>query len=258
MRSAKHKKIIVKINKFSWKKFVVIPLGTLMTLSIIAGSFVIPAMLSDNTANADSQLASSKKTETPQAQSFTTSSDAPEEAVNRDSYGVAPPATDVASYGPVTSVFFTNDATAPIEWPFLVGVPIGDGFGPRVAPCDVCSTFHNGVDFQPNDGAQIQAIADGTVTAVKNVDDPNDLTSDSYGSYVTIDHQIDGVTVTSLYAHLQYNSSPLKVGDTVKVRDFVGKVGQTGAATGPHLHFEIHVDGKPVDPMIWLKEHNHP
>jgi murein DD-endopeptidase MepM/ murein hydrolase activator NlpD len=178
--------------------------------------------------------------------------------VTRDPFTVIGPQTSIASYSFSGVPAFANDATASIQWPFLAGVPIGDGFGPRVAPCPDCSTNHHGVDFEPGDGAEIQSIADGVVTQVVNVNDPNDLTNaGSLGSYVVIASQIDGQTITAVYGHMQYQSSPLIVGQAVKVMNFVGKTGQTGQATGPHLYFELDVNGTPVDPMIWLAAHNH-
>jgi murein DD-endopeptidase MepM/ murein hydrolase activator NlpD len=134
----------------------------------------------------------------------------------------------------------------PVQWPFPYPVPIGDGWGERIAPCRACSTFHKGLDFLPGLGAPIHAIADGVVSM-------SAVTSSGLGNEVTIEHVINGVKITSLYGHMKMNSSPLHVGDIVKVGDLVGLVGQTGEAVGPHLHFEIHVDGVQVDPWPWLK-----
>ena len=134
----------------------------------------------------------------------------------------------------------------PIRWPFPFAVPISSGFGERVAPCRGCSSHHMGVDFTPGNGAAIFVIADGVVTTSQ--DDQW-----GFGNHVVITHQINGHTVTTIYAHMQHGSTPLKVGDVVKVGDFIGLVGQTGTATGAHLHLEITVDGVNVDPFAWLK-----
>jgi murein DD-endopeptidase MepM/ murein hydrolase activator NlpD len=75
-----------------------------------------------------------------------------------------------------------------------------------------------------------------------------------YGQFVYIEHEINGQSILSVYAHMQRNSSPLRVGDTVQVGDFLGLVGNTGTSTGPHLHLEIRINGDYVDPFAWLKE----
>lgn len=135
--------------------------------------------------------------------------------------------------------------TGAVRWPFPYPVPITDGWGDRVSPCLGCSTFHKGVDFTPGEGAPIYAIADGVVSF-------SEVSDSGLGNYVIIDHVINGQKVQSYYCHMQMNSSPLKVGDPIKVGDFVGLVGMTGSATGPHLHFELHLDGVAVDPFAWL------
>lgn len=135
----------------------------------------------------------------------------------------------------------------PVQWPFPYGVPISDGYGERLAPCRYCSSFHNGVDFTPGSGTPIYSIAAGTVVFTE-------VSKSGFGNQVKIEHQIDGQTVTSMYAHMQMNSSPLQVGQVIEVGEFVGLVGSTGVATGAHLHLEIHVDGVPQNPFTWLKE----
>jgi murein DD-endopeptidase MepM/ murein hydrolase activator NlpD len=136
----------------------------------------------------------------------------------------------------------------PIRWPFPYAVPISSGFGDRAAPCRGCSTSHSGVDFSPGAGAAIFAMADGVV--VEHAEGGT-----SWGNYVVIEHQIDGELVFSGYAHMQSASSPLNVGDVIKVGDFVGLVGATGQATGAHLHFTVSIGARMsyVDPFTYLK-----
>ncbi|MET1044085.1 MAG: M23 family metallopeptidase [Microbacteriaceae bacterium] len=140
---------------------------------------------------------------------------------------------------------YNTSGTGPVRWPFPVAVPVSSGYGDRVAPCRGCSSEHAGVDFVPGAGTPIFAIADGVVKSHTE--------GGAYGNHVVIEHVINGKEVTSLYAHMQWGSSELSVGDTIAVGEFVGKVGNTGASTGPHLHFEIHLDGVPVNPFTWLK-----
>lgn len=135
-----------------------------------------------------------------------------------------------------------------IRWPFPYAVPISSGYGERVAPCRGCSTYHQGVDFNPGNGAAIFAIADGVVTAREDG-------YGGFGNYVTIQHIIDGDIVESTYAHMQRGSSPIVLGEEIAVGDFLGLVGATGQATGPHLHLEIKVNGETVDPFAWLQAH---
>ena len=138
--------------------------------------------------------------------------------------------------------------TGPIRWPFPYPVSISSGFGDRAAPCRGCSTAHSGIDFTPGAGAAIFAMADGVVFE-------HGEGGTSWGNYVIIQHTINGETVYSGYAHMQSASSPMVVGQEVKVGDFVGLVGATGQATGAHLHFTVSL-GEPkhyVDPYTYLK-----
>ena len=166
-------------------------------------------------------------------------------AATRDTWAVLSWAEVLKSrYG--TRNFDYSPGMGAIRWPFPVAVPISSGFGERIAPCRGCSSHHMGLDFNPGNGAAIFVIADGVV--IEHRDDAY-----GFGNHVIIEHQIDGHTVTSLYAHMQHGSSPLNAGDVVRVGDFVGLVGQTGMATGPHLHFEVTLDGIKVDPFAFLK-----
>ena len=152
-------------------------------------------------------------------------------------------------YGTRDYSYEMGDPNGPIRWPFPYPVPISSGFGERAAPCHGCSSMHMGVDFTPGEGAPIYAVADGVIKEHKD---------DAYGfgNHVIIDHGDllgDGTQIETLYAHMQHGSVALKVGDHISVGDFIGTVGMTGTATGYHLHFEVHVNGTPVDPFAWLQ-----
>jgi len=155
---------------------------------------------------------------------------------------VSPEKELVDQYGIASGAYAPT--SGPIRWPFPYSVPTSDGFGPRVSPCAGCSTFHNGLDFLPGNGKPIYAVAAGVVTF--------HAMDGSLGNKVEIAHVIKGQAVESVYAHMQVNSSPLQVGDKIKVGDFIGLVGATGSATAPHLHLEIHLAGVPVNPYTWL------
>ena len=100
---------------------------------------------------------------------------------------------------------------------------------------------HNGIDIAGDrcNGKPAYAACDGVV-----------VRADWYGGYgncVIIDH---GNGVQTLYAHLSAIS--VQVGDVLSAGDEVGKIGSTGNSTGPHLHFEVHVDGEIVNPLIFV------
>lgn len=164
---------------------------------------------------------------------------------DRDGYVAGPLIPGGSKIYAYTADTFVNDPSSAVQWPFTQGVPISSPYGNRIPPCPSCSAFHTGVDLTPGIGTPIQAMADGVVTAAS--DDGG-----SYGTYVTIQHEIDGQPVESLYAHMYRGSIPLKVGDYVRVGQLVGLVGSTGQSTGAHLHFALRVASELVDPLVWL------
>ncbi|PJJ70943.1 murein DD-endopeptidase MepM/ murein hydrolase activator NlpD [Diaminobutyricimonas aerilata] len=167
--------------------------------------------------------------------------------VSRDNYTVTSYAEQLkAKYGNRNFTYVAS-GTGAIRWPFPYAVPITDGYGARTAPCRGCSTQHKGVDFVPGNGAPIYAIADGVVSTHEE--------GGGLGNHVFLEHIVDGQEVRSVYAHMQWGSSPLVEGQEVKVGDFIGLTGETGQATGPHLHFEIWVNGEHVNPFDWLQTH---
>ena len=127
---------------------------------------------------------------------------------------------------------------------------ISSNFGWREAPCDECSSDHKGVDLVPGGGSPIVAILDGMVVEAG--------VFSGFGTWVVVEHLVasaerDGTFEKwqSLYAHLQADSIPdnVAIGTVVKKGQLLGLVGSTGVSTGNHLHFEIIIDGVPVDPI---------
>jgi murein DD-endopeptidase MepM/ murein hydrolase activator NlpD len=169
----------------------------------------------------------------------------PSQGLNVSAVAAVPPVTARDHYG------VTLPPPPPaLEWPVPAGTRVSSGFGPRVSPCAGCSSFHEGVDFDPGNGAPIHAIAAGVVV------ETNSPGYSALGVHVAIQHLIDGKTVVSAYGHMQTGSMHLKVGDHVTVGQVIGLVGSTGASTGPHLHFEIRAGGTtPVDPLVWMHAH---
>ena len=112
-------------------------------------------------------------------------------------------------------------------------------FGTRVHPIFKRTIFHTGVDLGMPMGAKVKASNSGKVIYVGWYG--------GYGKVVIIDHgKVNGVPVTSLYAHL--SSYCVSNGSSVYKGQIIGNVGATGYATGPHLHFEMRENGKPVNP----------
>lgn len=112
-------------------------------------------------------------------------------------------------------------------------------FGYRDHPIDDDTKFHFGIDIGGNTGAKIAAFADGTVTR-STYDTIN-------GNCLFIEHA-NGFT--SVYCHM--SKMLVKKGDKVKKGALIAYVGSTGAATGPHLHFELRYNGKTIDPTGYL------
>ncbi|WP_229382122.1 M23 family metallopeptidase [Microbacterium schleiferi] len=142
---------------------------------------------------------------------------------------------------------YVNNASAAVQYPFAVGVPISSPYGMR------WGRMHEGVDFAPGgQGAEIHAVADGIVRIATEA-------GGAYGVHVVIDSIVDGELVSTNYAHMQYGSLRVQAGQVIKLGDVVGTVGTTGHSTGPHLHFEVLLNGKtPTEPMAWLAAHNVP
>ncbi|MFI3170127.1 MAG: M23 family metallopeptidase [Faecalibacterium sp.] len=112
---------------------------------------------------------------------------------------------------------------------------ISSGYGWRDDPFTGTTSFHSGIDFACVEGEAVYAVLDGVVE--------RNYLSDSYGNCICIRHADGSV---SLYAHLQY--AFVRTGETVVAGAKIGTVGQTGAATGAHLHFEIIVNNEKQDP----------
>ncbi len=179
-------------------------------------------------------------------QSVTVSSDEKVEIGTRDNLQVLSWAQVLAQKYSRAGATIGGAGSGPIRWPFPYPVRVSSPFGPRVAPCPGCSTYHRGIDLVPGDKAAIFAVASGVVTT-------RDDGGTTYGTYIVITSQLNGHTVTFTYAHMTAGSTPLELGQKVAVGDFIGLVGNTGESTGPHLHFEVSVDGSTIDPIPWLE-----
>ncbi|MBM7463895.1 M23 family metallopeptidase [Microbacterium dextranolyticum] len=200
---------------------------------------------------ADISTASAKTTPaTGDIQAFVSSGASGATALDRPEHYKVASMAQIASDSGVTLFANTwvNDPTAAIQWPFPVGVPISAAFGSVEYQSEFASP-HNGVDLTPGAGAEIHAIAAGTVRIA--TEDGGD-----YGVTVVIDHIVDGQPVSTRYGHMQYGSLKVSQGQKVTAGQVIGRVGQTGKATGPHLHFEVILGGVTrIDPMPWMYAH---
>jgi len=116
---------------------------------------------------------------------------------------------------------------------------IASGFGYRIHPIYGIPKMHNGLDFTATQGTPIYATGDGRVTTSGM--------STGTGNHVIINH---GYGYETVYMHMVRIKS--RTGQLVKRGEIIGWVGNTGASTGPHCHYEVHINGRPVDPVYFF------
>ncbi|MGH9681480.1 MAG: M23 family metallopeptidase [Candidatus Acidiferrales bacterium] len=129
--------------------------------------------------------------------------------------------------------------STPTIWP-VIGHLTGS-FGERMDPFSGEGAFHTGVDISAEYGDPIHATADGVVIEAGD--------RAGYGRLVVIDH---GYGVTTWYGHM--STLGVVVGEQVHRGDTVGYVGVSGRSTGPHVHYEVRINGAPVNPMHYLRQ----
>jgi murein DD-endopeptidase MepM/ murein hydrolase activator NlpD len=117
---------------------------------------------------------------------------------------------------------------------------LSSSYGMRVHPITGKLARHNGVDIPAPYGTPIYATADGIVGRAQRLG--------GYGNYVEIEH---GNAIETRYGHM--SSFVVRPGQQVKKGDVIGYVGSTGRSTGNHLHYEVRIDGEPVNPMPFVR-----
>jgi murein DD-endopeptidase MepM/ murein hydrolase activator NlpD len=119
---------------------------------------------------------------------------------------------------------------------------LSSGFGRRTDPFNGKKSYHRGVDFAGKPGSEVVAVAAGVVERARH--------QPGYGNVIEIRHA-DGYS--TLYAHNKENL--VKPGDVVDKGQTIALLGSTGRSSGPHVHFEVHHDGKIVDPLRFVRAH---
>lgn len=127
------------------------------------------------------------------------------------------------------------------QWPTPGYYRITSPYGMRVHPITKVKSFHQGVDIAAPYGHDVVAGADGKVLSTSY--------QGAYGNTIIVDH---GGGVAVLYPHL--SKYLVKPGDIVRRNQVIGKVGTSGWSTGPHIHFEVRINGEHVNPMPYLRK----
>lgn len=120
----------------------------------------------------------------------------------------------------------------------IKGARLSSSFGPRTHPVHGNVRMHSGVDFAAEEGASVHAMRPGRIAFVGR--------RGGYGLMVEIAH---AENIQTVYAHLSSVKEPLEAGQRVASGDRIGRVGSTGTSTGPHLHYEVIIDDRPVPPL---------
>ena len=125
-----------------------------------------------------------------------------------------------------------------LQWPVRFS-RISAHFGHRLHPISGAPDHHTGIDMAAPSGTRVTAAADGVVEFAG--------WRDGYGNAVVLRHTLNRRT---LYAHLAFRAPGLRAGQSLTQDDTIGAVGRTGRATGPHLHFELQLGHRAVDPLL--------
>ena len=128
----------------------------------------------------------------------------------------------------------------PVRKPVIGDVETNSPFGVRRDPFLGRPAIHTGIDLRGDAGEPVRATATGSVTIAGR--------RGGYGNMVEVSH---GNGLATRYGHL--SEIDVKVGQTVRIGEVVGKIGSTGRSTGPHLHYETRINGEAVDPQKFLR-----
>ncbi len=132
----------------------------------------------------------------------------------------------------------SGNPTGELLWP-VDGAPLTQGVGARIHPVYGYKSCHTGIDLGASTGTPIRAAASGVVLSTTS--------GGAYGNLTLIDH---GDGLSTFYAH--QSAFAVSPGERVTRGQVIGYVGSTGWVTGPHLHFEVHINGVPYNPLGWF------
>jgi len=138
------------------------------------------------------------------------------------------------------SAGYSDESTEPHLWP-VAGGRVTSDYGWRINPITRSREYHRGIDLGAPTGTPIVATADGRVVFAGRLS--------LYGETVRIQH---GDGLETLYAHC--HEVAVSVGERVSAGQIIAYVGMTGRSTGPHVHYEVRIDGDPTDPRPYLAE----
>jgi murein DD-endopeptidase MepM/ murein hydrolase activator NlpD len=130
--------------------------------------------------------------------------------------------------------------TVPVRKPVIGEVDMSSPFGMRMDPFLGRPAVHTGIDLRGEIGEPVRATATGRVSIAGR--------EGGYGNMVEINH---GNGLATRYGHL--SQIDVKVGQTVRIGEVIGRIGSTGRSTGPHLHYETRVNGEAIDPQKFLR-----
>lgn len=177
------------------------------------------------------------------------------------SYGLEPNYSEdiqtIVVQGPVPEIV-KDDIVLRLDPVYPVDDPstMSSDYGYRLlSNCNKCSRHHQGVDYPESDlNKNVYSTMSGVISQVQR--------SGQYGIHVIVEHVIypDELVYSTIYAHLKQSSvtKSLSVGDRVAKGQLLGYIGQTGLATGPHLHFEVLRNGKNMDPEVFFAKNMDP
>jgi murein DD-endopeptidase MepM/ murein hydrolase activator NlpD len=132
-------------------------------------------------------------------------------------------------------------------WPYPANLSVRSSFGWRIHPVYKTRRFHSGIDISGDYGSPVIAAQDGVVLIVRNPVEGRNTGGTGFGNYIVIAHEN---SISTLYGHLK--STSVQVGQQVRAGDKIGTCGSTGTSTGPHLQFDLMINGIATDPIPFI------